>query len=565
MSLSVVGAPGASSFSHPAARCRFYAARLLGCGRASCSNSYCVSNATVPRLPPAEAAAEALKLAFHAVENPVARFCTDHPAPYLATQRVMELVEAADPTPAVRELGRVLSDADAVALLFLREGAATPVTAQDSGTDVAALQRFYAVVESKAPLKNAVCNAFEALTASLRRLSATSSFFVGLKGLRLFEVVLAFPALLEPQHHRTIVAPLLDAVASLPDAAKASLVPWWAHMGLERMQTLLALLQQVITMRILLPPPLETVNADATIVNSVKTMAVLHSANREAGVVIPFKEFYNQTLNENLDVQDDFIRWEKKQGFSFCQTPFVLSPDTKAHVLFIESKVTQYRKREQNLRNLLFGGGPVDGSPYLVFAIRRDHLIPDTLENIVRVGNRADLQKELKIKFVGEDGIDAGGVQKEFFQLIVKEIFNPDFGMWTLDPETRNYYFSTTSQELREFELIGTILGLAIYNSVILDVHLPPAVYKKLMGLPGTHLRAVLHSVLTCRPNSGTGGPEEREPRAVAWYEDAAGVPRQRGGDVRPRFSSGDGVLRRQAVSRAQARRGGHCAHQRQP
>jgi hypothetical protein len=39
-----------------------------------------------------------------------------------------------------------------------------------------------------------------------------------------------------------------------------------------------------------------------------------------------------------------------------------------------------------------------------------------------------DLKKPLKVKFVGEEGIDQGGVQKEFFQLIVEEIFDPKFG-----------------------------------------------------------------------------------------------------------------------------------------
>lgn len=34
------------------------------------------------------------------------------------------------------------------------------------------------------------------------------------------------------------------------------------------------------------------------------------------------------------------------------------------------------------------------------------------------------------------------------------------------------------------FELIGIILGLAIYNSVILDIRMPLVVYKKLLGLP---------------------------------------------------------------------------------
>ena len=42
--------------------------------------------------------------------------------------------------------------------------------------------------------------------------------------------------------------------------------------------------------------------------------------------------------------------------------------------------------------------------------------------------NPQDLKKQLYVEFDGEEGVDEGGVSKEFFQLIVEEIFNPDIG-----------------------------------------------------------------------------------------------------------------------------------------
>ena len=45
------------------------------------------------------------------------------------------------------------------------------------------------------------------------------------------------------------------------------------------------------------------------------------------------------------------------------------------------------------------------------------------------VDNPDDLKKQLYVEFEGEQGIDEGGVSKEFFQLITEEIFNPDFGL----------------------------------------------------------------------------------------------------------------------------------------
>jgi ubiquitin-protein ligase E3 A len=47
---------------------------------------------------------------------------------------------------------------------------------------------------------------------------------------------------------------------------------------------------------------------------------------------------------------------------------------------------------------------------------------------VVAMENPKDLKKQLVVEFEGEQGIDEGGVSKEFFQLIVEEIFNADYG-----------------------------------------------------------------------------------------------------------------------------------------
>jgi hypothetical protein len=56
--------------------------------------------------------------------------------------------------------------------------------------------------------------------------------------------------------------------------------------------------------------------------------------------------------------------------------------------------------------------------------------------------------------------------------------------MFILNEETRVYWFNATSKDLKDFQLIGILLGLAIYNAVILDLHFPLVVYKKLLGEP---------------------------------------------------------------------------------
>lgn len=56
--------------------------------------------------------------------------------------------------------------------------------------------------------------------------------------------------------------------------------------------------------------------------------------------------------------------------------------------------------------------------------------------------NPADLKKQLYVEFEGEQGVDEGGVSKEFFQLVVEEIFNPDIGKTT---NNNLLFFSVTS------------------------------------------------------------------------------------------------------------------------
>ena len=118
----------------------------------------------------------------------------------------------------------------------------------------------------------------------------------------------------------------------------------------------------------------------------------------------------------------------------------------------------------------------------LTLNIRRDHIIEDTLNEIANP--ELNLQSKLRIKFKGEQGVDQGGVSKEFFILLIRQIFDPNYGMFNYNTKTRLYWFNHYSFEpIIKYELIGTIFGLAIYNNTILDVKLPISVYKKLLGI----------------------------------------------------------------------------------
>ena len=59
--------------------------------------------------------------------------------------------------------------------------------------------------------------------------------------------------------------------------------------------------------------------------------------------------------------------------------------------------------------------------------------------------------------------------------------------MFCFNTETRTFWFNPNCFENdAQFTLVGIVLGLAIYNNVILDVHFPPVMYKKLCSKPGS-------------------------------------------------------------------------------
>jgi hypothetical protein len=70
-------------------------------------------------------------------------------------------------------------------------------------------------------------------------------------------------------------------------------------------------------------------------------------------------------------------------------------------------------------QNLFANPGNMDSlMPYLILKVHRESVLYDTLNYI---NNSAlNLKKPLKVSFIGEPGIDEGGVRKEFFQLLIK-------------------------------------------------------------------------------------------------------------------------------------------------
>ena len=122
-----------------------------------------------------------------------------------------------------------------------------------------------------------------------------------------------------------------------------------------------------------------------------------------------------------------------------------------------------------------------------VLKIRRDFVVADATRQLAAAAP-AQLRLPLKIIFDGEEGVDEGGVAREFFVLLGRNLFNPDFGMFSQSGESRVLWFSAAaaaegSAHSDFYHVVGRLFGLAVYNNVQgLSAPFPLALFRHLRG-----------------------------------------------------------------------------------
>jgi hypothetical protein len=134
-------------------------------------------------------------------------------------------------------------------------------------------------------------------------------------------------------------------------------------------------------------------------------------------------EFYNTAIDYHINIEADFYQWHTQfPPFCFCQYPFLISMGSKMKILHADAK----KQQDMKILQAMHSRGKKAESPFLTLSIRRNSLLSDSLNQISK--KRGELKKRLKVQFVGEDGVDAGGLAKEWFLLVTRELFLPQYG-----------------------------------------------------------------------------------------------------------------------------------------
>ena len=182
-----------------------------------------------------------------------------------------------------------------------------------------------------------------------------------------------------------------------------------------------------------------------------------------------FAEEHRQTLNL-------FIRQDKSLLHSVAYSPLVRLPklldfDNKKHYLRSELKKRNAQQRHPSIR----------------LNVRREFVFEDSFHQILP-RKPEELKGRLTIVFQGEEGVDAGGLTREWYLTLSKQMLNPDKALFIHSSNGLTYQPNSAStiqpDYLKYFKFAGQLVGKALWDEQLLDAHFTQSMYKHMLNQP---------------------------------------------------------------------------------
>ncbi|KAI2632353.1 hypothetical protein GGR54DRAFT_31422 [Hypoxylon sp. NC1633] len=219
----------------------------------------------------------------------------------------------------------------------------------------------------------------------------------------------------------------------------------------------------------------DTAQTETMLQSQMSKEMVLSSPQPEshlAGLFFTFTEEHRRILNELVRNNPSLM----KGTFShLVKNPKVLEFDNKRN--WFNRSV--HNKQQTGQRP----------HPLLQLQVRREQVFHDSFKSLYfKTGEEMKFGK-LSIRFHGEEGVDAGGVTREWFQVLARQMFDPNYALFVPVSSDRttfhpNKLSGINDEHLSFFKFIGRIIGKALYEGRLLDCYFSRAVYKRILGKP---------------------------------------------------------------------------------
>lgn len=122
----------------------------------------------------------------------------------------------------------------------------------------------------------------------------------------------------------------------------------------------------------------------------------------------------------------------------------------------------------------------------LAVHVRRDNVFEDSFRELHR-RTPEEWKNRFYIVFEGEEGQDAGGLLREWYVIISKEIFNPMYALFKTSPGDKVTYMiyeqsQTNPNHLDYFKFVGRVIAKAIYDNKHLECYFTRSFYKHILA-----------------------------------------------------------------------------------
>lgn len=121
--------------------------------------------------------------------------------------------------------------------------------------------------------------------------------------------------------------------------------------------------------------------------------------------------------------------------------------------------------------------------------VRRARVFEDSFLYLQRKTGEQIKYGKLSVRFYDEEGVDAGGLTREWFQILARQMFNPNYALFqpcaadklTYQPNKASW---VNPEHLSFFKFVGRVIGKAIYDGRLLDAYFARSLYRQILGKP---------------------------------------------------------------------------------
>ncbi|TDH74268.1 hypothetical protein CCR75_006347 [Bremia lactucae] len=127
---------------------------------------------------------------------------------------------------------------------------------------------------------------------------------------------------------------------------------------------------------------------------------------------------------------------------------------------------------------------------FLKLSIHRDYIFEESMEHLGCIEER-NIRSAMRIHFLKESGVDAGGLQREWLTMLTERLMDPKAGLFKMTHgDDRAFYLNANSrydngmEHLIYFYGAGRLLGRALLEGIVLNWHLCVPLLKLILGTP---------------------------------------------------------------------------------